>query len=271
MVFAENGDMGDDIHGRDVGGDDNDCGRVVDIGIVSGALRLAESLDDFLNTTAKSLGLCSCNVSVGVIDLQVRKLVDIVNVHFLTVFKIFLTSLSLSARGKAKGTSAPEGSSPSAPAPLSISIMDTSGSSIAASRASVTSLFFLSFFSFLGLETPSASARFSFFSFLSFFSRFSLISLAIADLCDNFYCCNRTGMICGGAIESERQRGCELVLCCTRKRSESSRELFALTHNHLSAPSLHTAFTQQSAVLELEKHHKVCTVKHMSQKSSFIH
>lgn len=65
VVFAENGDVGDDVHGRDVGGNDDDGGRVVDVGGVSRALRLTESLDDFLDTTAEGLGLRSCEVSAS--------------------------------------------------------------------------------------------------------------------------------------------------------------------------------------------------------------
>ena len=59
MVLAEDGDVRDDVHGRDVGGDDDDGGRVVDVG-ASRVLRLAQRLDDFLDAAAEGLGLRGC-------------------------------------------------------------------------------------------------------------------------------------------------------------------------------------------------------------------
>lgn len=58
MVLAENGDMGDDVLGRDVAGNDDETGE----GSVAGARggRLAQSLDDLLDTALKGTGLGSC-------------------------------------------------------------------------------------------------------------------------------------------------------------------------------------------------------------------
>ena len=58
VVLAEDGDVGDEVHGADVGGKDDNCwccdlgcGRV-------GGCGLADGLDDLFYTTLKALLLC---------------------------------------------------------------------------------------------------------------------------------------------------------------------------------------------------------------------
>jgi hypothetical protein len=60
VVLAEDGDVADDVHGADVGGEDDNggsgglgCGRVRGCGF-------ADGLDDFFDTTLEALLLCGC-------------------------------------------------------------------------------------------------------------------------------------------------------------------------------------------------------------------
>lgn len=60
VVLAEDGDVADDVHGADVGGEDDNggsrglgCGRV-------GGCGFADGLDDFFDTTLEALLLCGC-------------------------------------------------------------------------------------------------------------------------------------------------------------------------------------------------------------------
>jgi hypothetical protein len=58
VVLAENGDVRDDVHGADVGGeDDNSWGRDLSCGRVGGG-GFADGLDDFLDTALEALLLC---------------------------------------------------------------------------------------------------------------------------------------------------------------------------------------------------------------------
>lgn len=56
VVFAEDRDMRNDVHGGDVSGDDNDRRGVGERGCGACGRRLAQSFDDFFYTAAESLG-----------------------------------------------------------------------------------------------------------------------------------------------------------------------------------------------------------------------
>lgn len=168
MILAKHGEVRDDVHGGDVGCDDDDGGGVGEatrrrrIG-----RRFAQVLDDFLDASAQGLVLRGCALYFSGKSLQGKG-----RLHFLTARRIFLTSFPSCASGTANGTSAESGMILVTTALSSSTTLtrDCSGSfSSSASRASATSpltlVFFLSFFDFF---TPSASARFSFFSFFSF-------------------------------------------------------------------------------------------------------
>lgn len=59
MVFAEDGQMRNDVHGRDIGSDNDDGERVRDVGGGGGRVgRFAERFDDFLDAAAERFGLC---------------------------------------------------------------------------------------------------------------------------------------------------------------------------------------------------------------------
>jgi hypothetical protein len=60
VVFAENRNVRDDVHGRDVGGNDDNGSRVVDV--CARGLGFAQRFDDFLDTAAERLGLCGWGV-----------------------------------------------------------------------------------------------------------------------------------------------------------------------------------------------------------------
>lgn len=65
VVLAEDGDMRDDVHGGDVGGeDDNGRGRDLGGGRV-GRGGFADGLDDFFDTTLEALLLCGCDECVS--------------------------------------------------------------------------------------------------------------------------------------------------------------------------------------------------------------
>ncbi|KAF3398574.1 hypothetical protein F1880_006332 [Penicillium rolfsii] len=55
VVLAQNGNVGDNVHGGDVGSENNNAGGDVDLGVGGGDRRLAEGLDDFLDTTLERL------------------------------------------------------------------------------------------------------------------------------------------------------------------------------------------------------------------------
>jgi hypothetical protein len=55
VVFAEHGDVRDDVHGRDVGGDDDNGDGVAEVGGCD--LGFAQRFDDFLDAAAEGLGL----------------------------------------------------------------------------------------------------------------------------------------------------------------------------------------------------------------------
>jgi hypothetical protein len=55
VVLAENGNVGDDIHGGDVGSEDDNTAGDGDGSVGSGDGGLAESLDDLLDTTLERL------------------------------------------------------------------------------------------------------------------------------------------------------------------------------------------------------------------------
>lgn len=60
VVLAQNGNVRDDVHGRDIGSENDDSRGNVDLDIGGGDWRLAESLDDFLDTTLERLVDGSC-------------------------------------------------------------------------------------------------------------------------------------------------------------------------------------------------------------------
>lgn len=64
MVLAQHGEVGDDVHGGDVAGDDDNAGERRVAGSRGG--RLSEGLDDFLDTALERvvLGRCGCRVSM---------------------------------------------------------------------------------------------------------------------------------------------------------------------------------------------------------------
>ena len=65
VVLAEDGDVRDDVHGGDVGGeDDNGGGRDLGGGRVGGG-GFADGLDDFFDTTLEALLLCGCEGCVS--------------------------------------------------------------------------------------------------------------------------------------------------------------------------------------------------------------
>jgi hypothetical protein len=47
--------MRDNVHGGDIGSENDNAGGDIDLGVGGGDRRLAESLDDFLNTTLERL------------------------------------------------------------------------------------------------------------------------------------------------------------------------------------------------------------------------
>lgn len=55
MVFAEDGDVRDDVHGGDVTGDDDEAGESGVAGAGGGGL--AQGLDDFLDTALEGVVL----------------------------------------------------------------------------------------------------------------------------------------------------------------------------------------------------------------------
>jgi hypothetical protein len=55
VVLAQNGDVRDNVHGGDVGSENDNAGGDVDLGVGGGDRRLAEGLDDFLDTTLERL------------------------------------------------------------------------------------------------------------------------------------------------------------------------------------------------------------------------
>lgn len=55
VILAKDGNVGDDVHGGDIGGENNNTVGDGDGGIGGRNSRLAESLDDLLNTTFKGL------------------------------------------------------------------------------------------------------------------------------------------------------------------------------------------------------------------------
>lgn len=57
MVLAQDGDVGDDVHGRDVSREDDDA-AADDVGSAGGGL--AQGLDDLLDTSLEGLVLCGC-------------------------------------------------------------------------------------------------------------------------------------------------------------------------------------------------------------------
>ena len=60
VILAENGDVRDDVHGADVGGEDDDgWGRNLGCGRVGGG-GFADGLDDFFDTALEALLLCGC-------------------------------------------------------------------------------------------------------------------------------------------------------------------------------------------------------------------
>jgi len=61
VVLAQHGDMGDDVHGRDISGDDDDGGGV---GRVRGA-RFAQGFDDFFYAAAEGFGFGGWGVALA--------------------------------------------------------------------------------------------------------------------------------------------------------------------------------------------------------------
>lgn len=62
VVFAQNGDVRDDVHGGDVSGKNDDRGGNIDGGVSGGDGGLAESLDDLLDTALERLVDGSCKI-----------------------------------------------------------------------------------------------------------------------------------------------------------------------------------------------------------------
>lgn len=55
VVLAQDGNVRDDIHGGDIGSENDDTAGDIDLSVGGGNGRFAESLDDFLNTTLEGL------------------------------------------------------------------------------------------------------------------------------------------------------------------------------------------------------------------------
>jgi hypothetical protein len=55
VVLAQNGDVRNNVHGGDVGSENDNAGGDFDLGVGGGNRRLAEGLDNFLNTTLERL------------------------------------------------------------------------------------------------------------------------------------------------------------------------------------------------------------------------
>lgn len=60
VIFAQHGDMGDDIHRRDISGEDDDATRDSDNFVGSGNSGFPEGLDDLLHTTLQALVDSGC-------------------------------------------------------------------------------------------------------------------------------------------------------------------------------------------------------------------
>jgi hypothetical protein len=55
VIFAQNGNVGDNIHGGDIGSENDNTAGNTDGSVGGGDGRLAESLDDLLDTTLERL------------------------------------------------------------------------------------------------------------------------------------------------------------------------------------------------------------------------
>jgi hypothetical protein len=55
VVLAQDGDVGDDIHGGDISSENDDTAGGLDLSVGGGNGRFAESLDNLLNTALKGL------------------------------------------------------------------------------------------------------------------------------------------------------------------------------------------------------------------------
>ena len=76
VVFAENGNVRNDVHGRDVSGDDDDGGGVGQGGTGACGSGFAQRLDDFFYAAAEGLGFGGCGRTklVAVTCIRVRAL-----------------------------------------------------------------------------------------------------------------------------------------------------------------------------------------------------
>jgi hypothetical protein len=55
VVLTQNGDVRDNIHGGDVGSENDNTGGDIDLSVGGGDRRLAKGLDNFLDTTLERL------------------------------------------------------------------------------------------------------------------------------------------------------------------------------------------------------------------------
>lgn len=104
VVLAQNGNVRDDIHGGDISSENDDGGGDIDGSVGSGNSGLAESLDNFLDTTLERLVDGSYKVGIksvtGSIGQEIH--VDKVCVQFAPASQSIAKKVCNNAQGKSK-------------------------------------------------------------------------------------------------------------------------------------------------------------------------